>query len=443
MGLVQHTVHGFGPDQATGDARALEQDAADAFAGKRVRNRAAGESGPDNRYLSMPAHRYLGYRQEPRHTVTGTEMSEVSLEIASADSHESGGQAALSVVAETAYPPKVASVRIRIRNFVPFLEDQRVTLTYRPALTEAQYDLLASPGRLPSKVRAVGLSTARATVRRRSKDDLLLVHRLRIINPLPGFDPPSQLDVYDIDDPLFVAFSGGVNRRFRWAKQESRRCIACLGRARLVLAGNTYLASHARQYARHVEVLPSCIDAARQPLRTHRHQNVVTVGWIGSPTTSPYLLEVLPVFDRLNAGGLRAKLVLIGAERDITAPWIEHRSWSLASERDDLAALDVGIMPQPDDQWARGKCGYKVLQYFAAGIPAIASPVGVTRELIGTERGVLAATADEWYRALVTLIEDPSQRAEQGANGRQFVEREYSYQRWAPQLAELLRTVKG
>jgi glycosyltransferase involved in cell wall biosynthesis len=370
-------------------------------------------------------------------------MNEVSLEMSDADLTASATADQLIVLAETAYPEKVASSRVRIANFVPFVRSHGIVLTYYPALTDAGYDTLASPGRVSSKIAALSSATIRSVVRKRPEHDLLLVHRLRVLNPLPGFDPPRRLDIYDIDDPLFLPFSGGVNQRFRWAKQERRRCIDCLRRARLVLVGNSYLADHAREHARRVEVLPSCVDATRQPLHVHHREEQVTVGWIGSSTTSPYLRYVLPVFDRLNAVRIRAKLILVGADRSIDAPWIEHRAWSLASEREDLAAFDIGIMPQPDDEWARGKCGYKVLQYFAAGVPAVASPVGVTRELIGSERGVLAASADDWYRALVSLIEDPAQRAEQGAAGRQFVERHYAYQRWAPELARLWRSVGG
>lgn len=370
-------------------------------------------------------------------------MNDVSLGTAQAGLAALPGTDQMSVLAETAYPRNVASGRVRVANFVPFLREHGVTLTYSPTLTEGEYSLLSSSGRTLHKVGAVGLTSARAALRRRSNHDVFLVHRLRVMTPLPGFDPPPHLDVYDIDDPLFLPFSGGVNRRFRWAKQEARRCIACLRRAKLVLAGNSYLAGHARQHADRVEVVPSCVDAMRQPLHVHHDEQTATVGWIGSPTTSPYLRDVLPVFERLNATSLKAKLVLIGADQTMTAPWIEHRAWSLAGEHEDLAAFDVGIMPQPDDEWARGKCGYKILQYFAAGVPAVASPVGVTEQLIGAERGALAVTHDQWYEALRALIQDPARRAEQGAAGRRFVESHYSYQRWAPELASLLRSVEG
>src|SRR3954447_8538985 len=126
-------------------------------------------------------------------------------------------------------------------------------------------------------------------MRARPDHDVLLVHRLRLLTPLPGVDPPPRLDVYDLDDALFVGSAAAVNRRFQWAKQEARRCVACLRRARLVIAGNAFLAGTAREYAERVEVVPSCVNPAVQPLRTHGTADVVTVGWIGSPTTSIYL----------------------------------------------------------------------------------------------------------------------------------------------------------
>jgi glycosyltransferase involved in cell wall biosynthesis len=210
-----------------------------------------------------------------------------------------------------------------------------------------------------------------------------------------------------------------------------------------VTAGNGYLAGRVKEWARSVEVVPTCVDPSEQPLRDHQAVEVVNVGWIGSQTTSAYLQPVMPVFARLNDRGLPVKLVLVGADPSLRAPWIEHRPWSIATEGRELASFDVGIMPLPDSDWGRGKCGYKVLQYFAAGVPAVANPVGVATELIDDERGILAASAEQWEHALQTLITDTLERRQRGAAARAFVERHYSYQRWAGEFAALLRSLAG
>jgi glycosyltransferase involved in cell wall biosynthesis len=134
---------------------------------------------------------------------------------------------------------------------------------------------------------------------------------------------------------------------------------------------------------------------------------------------------------------LRAKLVAVGAMPLTVAPWFEPRPWRLDTEGEELAGFDIGVMPMPDNEWTRGKCGYKILQYFAAGVPAVASPVGVNQSLIEPDRGVLAESEEEWLRALELLVNDPEARAQMGAAGRTFVERHYSYERWAPEVAAL------
>jgi glycosyltransferase involved in cell wall biosynthesis len=347
--------------------------------------------------------------------------------------------APLRVLGETAYPLTVASARVRIANFAPFLLPHGVELRYMPARTDREYAVLTSTAPPPRKALMLAAAAAR-TPRRDSTNARLLVHRLRFPSPLPGLDPPRRLDLYDLDDALFLGSASSANRRFGWAKQEARRCVAYLRRASAVLAGNAFLAARARAYARNVEIVPTCVDPTVQPLRTHAEADIVTIGWIGSLTTSDYLRPVLPAFERLNSQRLSVRLVLVGADARLTAPWIEHRSWSLATERDDLASFDIGIMPLPDTEWVRGKCGYKLLQYFSAGVPAVASPVGVNQALIGADRGLLPASVEEWPAALSRLIDDVDERRERGAAARTFVEREFSYQRWAPELATLIRS---
>ena len=160
------------------------------------------------------------------------------------------------------------------------------------------------------------------------------------------------------------------------------------------------------------------MDPSAQPTREHGEREVVTIGWIGSRSTSDDLREVLPIVGRLNERGVKARLVLIGAgPLEFTAPCLERRPWSEASEADELASFDIGIMPLPDNEWTRGKCGYKLLQYFAAGVPAVASPVGVNTRIVGDrrERGLLAATPQEWSSSLEELVKDHQARGRDGS----------------------------
>lgn len=352
------------------------------------------------------------------------------------------GSAPLKVQGATAYPLSAASARVRVANFRPFLLAEGVELTHYPTLSDADYAFLASPGH-PAKKAGTLLRSVLRAARAGQNCDLLLIHRLLMLGAVPGIDPPRRLDVYDFDDALFVGSLGSANRGFAWVKQEARRALSCARRARLVIAANSFLASQARAVARRVEVVPSCVDPGRQPLRQHADGDTLTIGWIGSASTAAYLRPVLPVIAQLAASDPRLRLVVVGGDTGVRASWIEHRPWSLERQGVDLASFDVGIMPLPDDDWARGKSGYKLLQYFSAGVPAVASPVGVNRELVDGERGLCATTTDEWEAALQQLLAHADERHDRGLAARAYVEQNYSYQRWAPELAALVRSLSS
>ena len=343
----------------------------------------------------------------------------------------------LRVLAEAAYPDVTAGSRVRVVEMATHLAQLGVQVDFAPSMTNAEYELISSPGVTPSKVIAVARAFARSSRVPRPLAGLVLVHRLRSL--LPALNEGAPLDVYDFDDALYVGSISPRDSRLGRFKREATRCLSYLRRARLVLAGNRVLAEEARRHARRVEIIPSCVNPGLQQLRRHREADVLTLGWIGSRTTSAYLRPVLEVVGSLHAGGYPVRLVLMGASISLRAPWIEHRTWSPEAERRLLTEIDIGLMPLPDDPWTRGKCGFKLLRYFSAGLPTIASPVGVNRELLTGGRGVSAGTAAEWSRGIVDLGRDAAARGQIGARARDFVEREYSYGVWAPRVAELLR----
>lgn len=349
-------------------------------------------------------------------------------------------QCKLRVLAETAYPISAGGPRVRIAEFARFLEPLGVSLDYRPSQTVDEYAVITSDAPPWRKAAALMRGAVRAS-KLEDDHDLRLVHRLRTLLGLPGSEQPKTLDVYDFDDALFLGSLSPANARYGWLKREARRCVSSMKAAKLVIAGNDYLADAALRHSRRVEVVPSCVDIEAQPEQVHRDEEVLTVGWIGSPSTSPYLLPVLPAIERLNRDGLRARLLLVGADRSIEGSSIEHRPWTLERAARDVAEMDIGIMPLPDAPWERGKCGYKLLQYFAAGVPGISSPVGINTSLIGTDRGLLATSVEEWVAALERLAGDPDLRRGMGEAARGYAAREYSYERWAPELAAMLASV--
>jgi glycosyltransferase involved in cell wall biosynthesis len=306
-------------------------------------------------------------------------------------------------------------------------------------LTPDEYRLLIGAGSKLQKLRTLVRSAARGSLLRRS-ENLLLVHRLLLLTPVPGIDPPRSLDIYDFDDALHIGSAGASNRRFQWTKQEARRSTVSMARARLVIAANPTLADFARRHNGRVEIVPSCVDPDSQPLHAHA-DGPLTVGWIGSHTTVSYLAPLLPVIARLSGLGQAIRLVVVGADTGVREPWIEHRGWSPETQADDLASFDVGVMPLPDTPWTQGKAGYKILQYFAAGVPAIASPVGVNRSMVAEGRGIAATSPEEWEAALLEMLDSSTARAERGRAARQYVKQNYSYQRWAPELATLFQSL--
>ena len=347
-------------------------------------------------------------------------------------------RAQISVVAETAYPEVTAGSRVRVVEMGRHLEHHGVRVDCRPNLTSHEYELIAAPGLSPTKPVALTRGLVRSTRARNGvSDSLTLVHRLRSLVPSPGDDRP--LDIYDFDDALYLGAAGSHHLRLGMVKREASRCLRYMRSARVVLAGNRVLADAARDHAERIEVVPSCVDPTLQPMREHREVETLSLGWIGSVTTSRYLTPVLELVGGLYQQGWPIRLVLMGASVPLREPWLEHRPWSLDAERRMLTEVDVGLMPLPDDAWARGKCGYKLLRYFSAGLPTIASPVGINAELIERGGGMSATSPTEWSRAIAALSADASARADIAKQARAFVEREFSYQVWAPRVAGLIR----
>jgi hypothetical protein len=248
--------------------------------------------------------------------------------------------------------------------------------------------------------------------------------------------------VYDIDDALFRRDT------FRQKKQQSRIRLARFRRtvraADAVLGGNDYLTQFASAFVdpSRVHFVPTCVEPSWYPMASHRRNGSwARLGWIGQGCMLPSLnameAQLLAVQQRLPNIALR---VISDALPHMTGMKMELRRWSSATEASELAATDIGISWLCDDLWGQGKCGLKVLQYMAAGLPVVANSVGVHQKMIiHGETGFLADTPKEWAEAVSLLAENPALRQRFGAAGRKSVEIDYNVRRWGPHVARLLR----
>jgi len=245
----------------------------------------------------------------------------------------------------------------------------------------------------------------------------------------------------DYDDAIFHNYDLHPSRLVRGLLGAKIARIMC--KAAVVLVGNDYLAEYAKAAgAKRVELLPTVVDLNRYTPRAKTSCDEFRIGWIGSPASAKCLNVVEEVFPAFTAWH-KSRLVLVGVNTaKLSGIPIEFKLWTEESEVRLVQDFDVGIMPLPDAPWERGKCGYKLIQYMACGLPVVASPVGVNRHIV--EHGVsgfLAENPVEWVEALSRLRDDPTLRERMGAAGRARVEREFSLQVTAPRLIATLRSV--
>jgi glycosyltransferase involved in cell wall biosynthesis len=246
--------------------------------------------------------------------------------------------------------------------------------------------------------------------------------------------------VYDIDDAVWLSGQQTGGHPASVLKGAARKVRWLAERAEHTIAGNEFLAEYLAVHSERVTVVPSLVDPDSYAVRAHEQGETLTLGWIGSPTTAPYLTGIVPVLKRFARHSDRPVRLLVvgGSVAEIAGVPVEERAWSPQAEREALAGMDIGLMPLADTPWTRGKCAYKALQYMAAGIPPVADDVGVSAATVGGA-GYAVSGAESWLEALRALADDAGLRARLGEAGRRRVEEEFSPRRWLPTMAEILR----
>ncbi len=347
-------------------------------------------------------------------------------------------------------PEEGAGCRFRLSQYVPYLESQGFDVTISSFYTRDFFRLVYRPGHF--------LRKSAAFLR-------LLKERWKVLGDLDRYDlvwlyreavpagPPSIERriakrgvpiVYDFDDAIFLPSSSDANKAFAFLKNPGRTA-EIIKFSQHVMVGNSFLAGYARRFNNAVTVVPTVVDTTRFVPRQDRDRVPETgpvVGWIGSPTTFHYL-ESMAGLLRDVATRHRFTLKVSGAGKRVECDGVHVQDvpWSLDEEVRLFNTCDIGVYPLDDDDWARGKCGFKAIQFMACGVPVVAAAVGVNREIIRDgENGFLASSRAEWTEKLERLLTDAPLRERFARAGRQTIEERYSLRVTAPRLAGILRS---
>ena len=356
----------------------------------------------------------------------------------------------IRAVAFVPYPFGTApSQRFRLEQWAPHLAARGISVEFRPFATADFVKQLYRSGHAFGKV--VGLArTMAAQLRRmpaRGEFDVAVVHRsMSLIGPAFLERRLARLTplVYDFDDAIHLLHTSDANRAFGWLKFPAKTGEIC-ALARSVTVGNEYLARFARGYNRSVDIVPSSVDtAAYTPGPTRVRAGLPVVGWMGSSTSQTYLEPFGLLLSRLVKEGFRFRIVSDRRPSSFDFPF-EWTAWSAGTEVSDLRQFDIGIMPLPDTEWAKGKCAMKLLQYMGVGVPSIGSALGGNLEVIRDgENGYLAGSDDDWLEKALRLARDPELSRRLGDAGRETVLARYSAEVCASRFAAVLeRTAAG
>ena len=348
----------------------------------------------------------------------------------------------MHILALTRYSSLGPSSRVRFYQYIPFLTSCGMEVRVAPLLGNDYVRNLYGGKHQPvfSMLQAY-ISRILCLVNSRHFD-LLWIEK-ELLPWIPSFAAEVLLQrgipcVVDYDDAVFHRYDQHHNPFIRALL--GKKIDAIMRRATTVVVGNEYLAERASLAgAGRIERLPSVVDISRYTTKENTGEQF-RIGWIGSPITAPYLGLIKEALEQV-AKLTGARVVLVGSGDQDPLPGVakDILPWSEDSEVAQIQSFDAGIMPLPDGPFEQGKCGYKLIQYMACGLPVVASPVGVnTRIVEQAKTGFLASSNADWVEDLVMLFNDKVLRNALGVAGRKKVEQEYSLQITSPRLLEIL-----
>lgn len=239
--------------------------------------------------------------------------------------------------------------------------------------------------------------------------------------------------IFDLDDAIFCR-SNGATSKTRMTRFES-----IVSKSDHIFAGNQFLVDNSSKFNKSVSLIPTCIDVEKYNVHAIKPTDWIDLVWIGSNSTSKYLLDLIPILDDISETlpSLRLKVI---ADFDIPEAKIPTLiiPWNENNEAHELASSHIAIAPMVENDWTKGKCALKVLQYMAAGLPVISSNVGVNSEVIYPDKnGFLVTSLEDWKKAINTLVNNPRLRQSMGAKAKEDV-RSYNLKKVFNQILKLL-----
>jgi len=349
----------------------------------------------------------------------------------------------IKVLALPKYGNRAASMRQRLQQYLPTLEREGCAIEVM-ALLDNSHICRINQGRNAAVWQTVSAYARRIQVLHSARNyDAIWLH-YESFPYLPSFAERlvflyGKPVILDFDDAIFHQYDNHRNSLVRrWLGKKLQPLIR---RSAICAAGNAYLADYARQFCSDVRILPTVVDTSLYKPELNREAGLpITIGWIGTPSTWNFVKPLVPLLQRL-AERPNVSVKIIGAGHMEAPPeGLQFVEWSEDREISDIQSMDIGIMPLPDEPWARGKCGYKLIQYMACGLPVVASPVGVNSTIVEHGcNGYLADNLDEFSCHIEKLIGDAVLRTNIGAAGRKKVESYYSLKTHAPRFLQIVK----
>lgn len=339
----------------------------------------------------------------------------------------------------TPYPKGQApSQRFRFEQYFKALESNGWTLHHQSFLSQPDWLILYSKGHVFQKLLILVKGYGKRLL------SLLRMHHVKYVfihRETAPFGPPilewiiakilRKRIIYDFDDAIWLTDKKNESKIEKYLRYRSKVGSTCKWSYK-ISCGNRYLAEYAKKFNQQIIINPTTIDTTvlHNPelySETPTTEGVI-IGWTGSHSTLKYIDSIVPVIQKLQAVYSFVDFLIIANEKpDLNISRMKFIRWTRETEAEDLLKIDIGIMPLPDDEWSKGKCGFKALQYMAMKKPCVASPVGVNSEIV--EHGVngfLAENSEEWYNHLEKLVRDKALRQQMGQSGRQKIIKNYS-----------------